>query len=117
MKLHRFVVLLHEHPNGNHWDFMLETGMLLTTWAIPPQRVPLQSFQCQAKKLPDHRLLYLDYEGEISQQRGSVQRIDSGTYHAKKPELFWLYGKLFNGILNSKQLNNNVALFFYQSFS
>ena len=33
-----------------------------------------------ARSLPDHRLAYLDYEGEISGGRGTVRRIDSGEF-------------------------------------
>ena len=33
-----------------------------------------------AKALPDHRLVYLDYEGPIAGGRGSVSRWDEGTY-------------------------------------
>jgi hypothetical protein len=31
-----------------------------------------------ATRLPDHRSLYLDYEGEVSQGRGHVERVASG---------------------------------------
>lgn len=34
------------------------------------------------RALADHRLIYLDYEGEVSGQRGRVRRVDSGTYRA-----------------------------------
>ncbi|MDR2115390.1 MAG: hypothetical protein LBP87_03305 [Planctomycetaceae bacterium] len=115
--LRRFVVLFHEHPDGDHWDFMLETEIALTTWAVPPQQLPLQSFECQVKKLPDHRRYYLDYEGEISNHRGFVRQLDSGTYQIEKPQHFRLYGTLFNGILSTQQLDNNFATFFYQSCS
>ncbi len=73
----RFVVLEHDHP-VLHWDFMLEAGRVLRTWrlAAPPQpgqRVPATSSF-------DHRLLYLDHEGPISGDRGSVKRWDTGTF-------------------------------------
>lgn len=31
--------------------------------------------------LPDHRLIYLDYEGPISNGRGSVTAWDRGSFH------------------------------------
>jgi hypothetical protein len=114
--LRRFVVLFHEHPDGDHWDFMLETETALTTWAVPPQPLPLQSFECQVKKLPDHRLRYLDYEGTISNHRGSVRQLDSGTYQTETPEHFRLHGQLFNGTLSTQQLDDGCVMFFYQSF-
>ena len=73
----RFVILEH-HWKGIHWDFMLERGAALETWAIDSSiqfRVDLSS-----RKLPDHRLVYLDYEGEISGGRGEVSRYDRGTF-------------------------------------
>ena len=36
--------------------------------------------EMDAEVLPDHRLAYLDYEGPISGDRGSVTRWDRGTY-------------------------------------
>ena len=78
----RFVVLYHEMPadakRSSHWDFMLEQGDVLLTWAleIEPDIVDEQI----ARKLDDHRLAYLDYEGPVSGNRGSVTRWDSGNY-------------------------------------
>ncbi|MDR1964032.1 MAG: hypothetical protein LBQ50_09665 [Planctomycetaceae bacterium] len=128
--LRRFVVLLHEHPDGDHWDLMLETEPALTTWAVPPQPLPLHSFECRVKKLPDHRRDYLDYEGPVSQNRGFVRRLDSGTYEIfETPEIsetfekheievtknFRLHGKLFNGILSVRQFNNDSVTFCFNN--
>ncbi|MDR0704230.1 MAG: hypothetical protein LBF88_04505 [Planctomycetaceae bacterium] len=120
--LRRFVVLFHEHPDGDHWDFMLETEIALTTWAVPPQPLPFYSFECKVKRLSDHRRCYLDYEGVISNHRGCVRQLDSGTYETETKheteimEHFRLHGKLFNGILTIQQLENGFSMFFYQSF-
>jgi len=81
----RFVVLCHE-PGSNssaarHWDFMLEQGGQLRTWALTAEPVAgATSVTIPARQLADHRLAYLDYEGEISGGRGSVSRWDSGTF-------------------------------------
>jgi predicted heme/steroid binding protein len=74
----RFVVLEHESPRGRHWDFMLEMGGVLATWALaqPPDSTGVMTVEA----LPDHRPAYLDYEGPISGGRGSVTRWDQGTY-------------------------------------
>jgi hypothetical protein len=75
----RFVVLEHDW-NGVHWDFMLECGEVLRTWAVD---VPIVAGkECRARALSDHRLVYLDYEGELTGQRGRVRRVDGGLYHA-----------------------------------
>ncbi|MFP6611394.1 MAG: DNA polymerase ligase N-terminal domain-containing protein [Pirellulales bacterium] len=78
----RFVVLYHETPpsadRSPHWDLMLETGGGLQTWALPAAPTPGDTIR--AEPLPDHRLKYLDYEGELSGDRGRVSRWDAGTY-------------------------------------
>jgi DNA polymerase Ligase (LigD) len=78
----RFVLLEH-HWNGIHWDFMLETpdGAALRTWAVDAPIVPGKGLPARA--LGDHRLAYLDFEGEVSGGRGTVRRIDSGTYEVE----------------------------------
>lgn len=73
----RFVILEHTW-NGTHWDFMLEYGGVLRTWAIDAPIVPHADLPARA--LSDHRLAYLDYEGEVSGGRGTVRRIASGEY-------------------------------------
>jgi hypothetical protein len=73
----RFVILDHDHP-VRHWDFLLEAGDVLRAWRIlaEPARRPALS----AEPLPDHRRLYLDYEGPIGGDRGRVSRWDAGTF-------------------------------------
>jgi hypothetical protein len=98
--LHRFVILYHQSPAGEHWDMMLETGSVLTTWSIPPQSLTGLPFTCLAVRLPDHRKHYLDYEGEITGDRGTVSRIDAGTYQQFSPSMFILHGTVFSGRLS-----------------
>jgi hypothetical protein len=76
----RFVVLEHVW-NGVHWDLMLDTGESLQTWAIDAPIVPGRALP--ARKLGDHRRAYLEYEGEISGNRGSVRRVEQGTYEVE----------------------------------
>ena len=73
----RFVLLEHRW-DGIHWDFMLEDGDVLRTWAIDAPIVP--DTELPARVLPDHRRIYLEYQGEVSGNRGSVRRVDAGTY-------------------------------------
>ena len=60
---------------------MLEMGDVLKTWSLP--QPPLKGVEMDAEALPDHRLAYLDYEGPISGDRGSVTRWDRGTYEVE----------------------------------
>ncbi len=74
----RFVVLEHDW-NGTHWDFMLEAGSGLKTWALSAPIVA--GVEIAARMLADHRPVYLSFEGPISGGRGSVRRVAEGTYH------------------------------------
>ena len=73
----RYVILTHDHPQL-HWDLMLEAGEILRTWRLsaPPQA----GAKVRAEPSFDHRRLYLDYEGPVSGDRGSVCTWDRGTY-------------------------------------
>ena len=73
----RFVVLEHDW-GGLHWDLMLERGEALRTWAIDAPIVA--GVELPARALADHRRLYLEYEGPISGARGTVRRLDRGSY-------------------------------------
>ena len=73
----RFVILSHDHPFP-HWDLMLEHQNRLVTWRLPSLLVGEDCLT--AEKLSDHRLGYLDYEGPVSGDRGTVARWDAGRY-------------------------------------
>ena len=79
-----FVILEHElptdNPRGTHWDLMLEQeGMdSLLTWALT--EIPRLGATIEATQLPNHRPLYLHYEGPVSGNRGEVHRWDAGEY-------------------------------------
>lgn len=71
-------VLLEHTWDGTHWDLMLEAGQVLKTWAL--ETAPRPGTTVRARQLPDHRRVYLDYEGPISGDRGAVRRVDRGDY-------------------------------------
>jgi hypothetical protein len=72
----RFVILEHDHP-ALHFDLMLEVDEVLWSWRLeaPPSAGP-----SAALRTPDHRRLYLDYEGPVSGNRGMVRRWDQGSF-------------------------------------
>jgi len=74
----RFVVLHHRTSGGQHWDLMLEDEDRLLTWQLSTAPTQHAEPPIAARRIADHRLAYLDYEGPISGGRGSVRRIDSG---------------------------------------
>lgn len=77
-------VILHHLPGprsdcqGAHWDFMLEGAEGLQTWALESE--PQVDSPINARSLPIHRTAYLDYEGPVSGDRGTVAQWDRGTY-------------------------------------
>jgi len=79
----RFVVLRHETPPGyprpTHYDLMLEQSGVLWTWVL--ESLPKVGGEAvRAERLADHRLDYLEYEGNVSGGRGKVIRVDGGNY-------------------------------------
>src|SRR5262249_47185418 len=83
----RFVLLEHRW-DGVHWDLKLEHGEVLRTWAIDAPIVA--DADLPARTLPDHRRIYLEYEGEVSGNRGTVRRVDEGVYTT----LVWEAGRV-----------------------
>ena len=75
----RFVLHRHIGYGGAHFDLMIEAEAALATWQFGQDlsRGSWPSLPC--RRLGDHRKAYLDYEGPVSQDRGQVQRVDSGT--------------------------------------
>lgn len=74
-----FVLLEHRAPAGTHWDFMVEIPerALLATWRL--SRNPIEEASpIPAERLPDHRTIYLDFEGDLGAGRGQVSRLDRG---------------------------------------
>ncbi|MEI8016562.1 MAG: DNA polymerase ligase N-terminal domain-containing protein [Schlesneria sp.] len=101
----RFVILVHDHP-FLHWDFLLENGDHCRTWRllVDPE-LSVDDFPAEA--IPDHRLIYLDYEGPISGQRGAVTRWDSGTFQWRvdQPEVceVILSGRRWHGLVRMER--------------
>ena len=83
----RFVLLRHEVPaefgRPSHFDLMLQSESSLLTWEI--NQIPPSGQSVEAVQLPNHRLLYLDYEGPISANRGEVRRVDHGRCDVEHP--------------------------------
>jgi hypothetical protein len=105
----RYVILRHETPSDAprpaHWDLLLETGEVLTAWAL--DALPQVGIVVEATRLADHRLAYLEYEGPISGNRGTVGRWDSGEFRVESAtQAEWrldLCGHRLDGILVLRQ--------------
>jgi hypothetical protein len=89
----RFTILYHQVASdarrSNHWDLLLQSdempfapdsACLLCFELLVP---PAQWEHLEARALAKHRGLYLDYEGVLTEGRGSVEQVLTG-------EIVWL---------------------------
>ncbi len=111
----RFVILRHEtppgHERGTHFDLMLEVTGALRTWSLP--ELPAVGKVVSAEALLDHRLAYLEYEGPISGNRGTVSRVEQGEYEVLTEFAgllrIQLAGGLLQGTLQLRQTSDSAA--------
>ncbi len=80
------VLLRHDLPDGSyHFDWMLarDDHCPLLTFRLD-RDISLDNQPFEAQPIGDHRRTYLDYEGPISGNRGSVSRVAVGWCGLKK---------------------------------
>lgn len=85
----RTVLLRHTYPDprfpdagSDHYDWMIERPFThehrLVTFRVQ-ERIDRATGVFAAVRAPDHRAVYLDFEGELSNGRGVVERAAAGT--------------------------------------
>ncbi len=98
----QFVIHIHSGYGPVHYDLMLQHGETLATWQLSQSPAELTSDEkIAAKKLQDHHIAYLSYEGPVSKDRGQVTVLDKGTYKfLSADDRHWeieMNGKLLKG--------------------
>ncbi|HEX2973251.1 MAG TPA: hypothetical protein VHP11_13030 [Tepidisphaeraceae bacterium] len=92
----RYAVLRHEGIPEPHYDLLFETtaGSVLAAWRAPGWPVGEDGV---VTPLPDHRRVYLEYEGPVSGNRGTVRRVAEGHHRVQKSTPGMLVVQLENG--------------------
>jgi DNA ligase D-like protein (predicted 3'-phosphoesterase) len=98
------IFVVHEHHATNlHWDFRLESGGVLKSWAVPKSPPVEKGLKRLAIQVEDHAKSYANFEGEIKEGygKGTVKIWDKGNYklEEKTPKklVFTLQGKKLKG--------------------
>jgi len=93
----RYVVLRHEDVDEPHFDLMFETraGSDLATWRASEWPIIDTT---EFTPLRPHRRAYLQYEGAISGDRGTVHRVHSANHVIEQDGPQSLIVRLENGM-------------------
>jgi len=98
------IFVIHEHKARRlHWDFRLESGGVLKSWAVPKMPSNNPDVKRLAIQVDDHDKNYANFQGEIKEGygKGTVKIWDKGNYklESKSPSkiVFNIQGKRLKG--------------------
>lgn len=100
----RFVVHRHQATHL-HFDFRLEIGGVLKSWAVPKGVPAEKGIKHLAVQVEDHPVDYIDFQGIIPEGNygaGTVEIWDRGKYQlvekSSKAIKFILFGRILKGL-------------------
>ncbi len=122
------VILHHVTPQDSHYDWLIQPPahdplpdqrLWTARVALPPESWPVNQ-RVDLTPLEPHRLLYLTYEGPISNNRGHVHRVAQGLFTPRlwtpteiALDIHWQKPALLQSV--HLHLNNDDAWFTVQS--
>lgn len=116
-----FVINKHQATHL-HYDFRLEMGGVLKSWAIPKEPPKVKGVKRLAMKVEDHPIDYAEFSGQIPKGQyggGRVEIWDKGKYILEKKSsqeiVFELRGRRLKGpyaLVKFKGQSSNQWLFF-----
>ncbi|HTV48756.1 MAG TPA: hypothetical protein VMG59_09975 [Phycisphaerae bacterium] len=117
----RYAILRHSRQQDVHWDLLLELPerALLATWQMHTDPAGWNGsskgeFSTTVRALPDHRRIYLEYEGPISGDRGQVTRVEEGQFQLleimENKLVMELSGKSFHGRIELTLMDSAAGL-------
>lgn len=102
------IFVVHEHNATHlHWDFRLESGGFLKSWAVPKAPPISKGIRRLAIQVEDHLRSYANFEGEIKEGygKGTVKIWDKGNYSlVEKTPTKWVFN------LQGRRLKGKYAL-------
>lgn len=120
----RFAILAHQvgpgfdrkpdgiHDTSLHWDWMFEPDTDaegLWTWATAP--VQSETGTVKSVRLADHRMIYLTYEGSLSEDRGTVSQLACGRYQwIEKTERYHRMKLFYDQFISSWPVGDEIEM-------
>jgi bifunctional non-homologous end joining protein LigD len=86
--MRKLLFVIHKHQaTGLHYDFRIQVGKVMPSWAIPKGPSLDPQFKRLATKVEDHKLDYRNFEGNLpegSRGGGPVMIWDEGYYEVER---------------------------------